>query len=367
MEEIQKHLYVLILAGGGGTRLWPESREQNPKQFLKIFGGSSLFQQAIDRAVHLTSPDKIFISTSEKYYSLVKKEARKIPAENIIREPMRRDTALAEGVGAVYIHRRDPEAVICNFPSDHLISPLPSFVAQMKQVAKIAYETNLFATVGIVPTRPHTGMGHIRARHPFPGYPESVLLGEKFVEKPPLEVAEKYTSSGEYFWNAHLFTWKAKVFLGLLKKCVPKTYSLLPKLEAALGTEKEKQTLQLVYQMAPTLATDYAVAEKLRKFICIPAKFTWSDVGDWAEVWKHLHQDSEGNVIMSGNGRGNFVGVDARNNLFILDRQLIATVNLHDMVIVDTQDSILICPKDDAQAVKKVVQILKDKELTKYL
>lgn len=366
MEKVQDHLYVLILAGGGGTRLWPVSREESPKQFLKFFGGKSLFDQTLHRALSLTSPDKIFISTSAKYFSLIQSIAKSIPAENIIKEPMRRDTAMAEGVGAAYIFHKDPDAVICNFPSDHLISPLSTFVQQMKQAAALAYETGQFVTLGVKPTRVHPGLGHIKAVKKFKHQP-GVLVGEKFVEKPPLDVAKKYTSSGEYYWNAHLFTWKAKVFLQLLNKYAPKVYAQLPRLQKAIDTDNERQVLQQAFQMAPTLATDYAVAEKLRKFICIPTKFTWTDVGDWKEVWNHLPKDTQGNVIFSTKGDANFVGIDSKDNLLMLDKQLVSMVGLSNMLVVDTPDAILICPKDDAQAVKKIVEMLKEQGLTKYL
>lgn len=367
MDQIQQHLYVLILAGGGGTRLWPQSREANPKQFMRLFGGKSLFELAMERALKLTTADKIIINTSAKYYDLIRKEAKQVPAENIICEPMRRDTALAEAVGALYAFKKDPEAVVVNLTSDHLITPVWDFARQVHHVARIAQETNMLVTIGIRPNKPHTGLGHIRARKPYPGYQENILLGEKFVEKPPYELAEKYTESGEYYWNAHIFTWKAKLFLDLIKKHAPKTYSMLPKLLDAIGTEKEKQTMQLVYQMAPSIATDVAVCEKLTKFVCVPARFKWSDVGDWAEIWKNLHHDQEGNVVMGNEGKGEYIGLDSKNNLLILDRQMIATIGLSDMVVVDTGDAILICPRKDSQSVKQIVQILKEKKMDKYL
>ena len=366
MEEVQKHLYVLILAGGGGTRLWPVSRDALPKQFLRLFGGKSLFQHALDRALALVPPDRIYISTAERYYDLIRKEARQIPSENIIQEPMRRDTALAEGVGAVYIHHRDPQAVICNFASDHLISPLSIFTRQMKMAAEAAYKTGLFTAVGIVPTKPHTGLGHIQARKHFPGQPDEILLGEKFVEKPLLELAKKYTKSGEYYWNAHLFVWKAAAFLQLLRKFAPKTYSLLPKLEKSLGSHEERQVLKLVFQMAPTLATDYAVAEKLKKFICLPATFSWSDVGDWQEVWKQLPHDADGNSFVSGNKK-TIISLESKDNLVYSKKQVICLSGIKDLVLIETKDSILICKRDNSQSVKKIVEALREKKLNKVL
>jgi mannose-1-phosphate guanylyltransferase len=367
MDEVQKHLFVLIVAGGGGTRLWPISRDASPKQFMSIFGGKSLFQLTLERALLLTLPERIYISTSEKYKKIIRQLAGKIPAENIICEPMRRDTALAEGVGATYIHKKDPDAVICNFCSDQLIAPMHQFVKQMKMAAKIANDSGLFTAIGIVPTRPHTGMGHMFAKKSFSQYGEDVLVGEKFVEKPEFELAKKYTESGEYYWNAHLFVWKAKVFLDLLKKYSPKTYAFLPKLEEALGTEKENQVLNQVFQMAPTLATDYAVAEKLNKYVCIPATFTWSDVGDWEEVARHLPGNSDNNSLVSSTKDVKIIGISSNNNLFYVNKPVIAAIGMENMIVIDTPDALLICSKKDSQSVKKVVQYLKDNNLTKYL
>lgn len=364
-NSYRDHLYVLILAGGGGTRLWPQSRDSSPKQFLKLFSGKSLYQLTLSRALKITSPSRIFISTNQKYSTLIKTTSKKIPPENIIVEPMRRDTALAQGIGALYIYHRDPQAVIINLASDHLISPVSTFVSQMRSAAKIASHGE-FVTVGVVPTFPHPGLGHIKAPQPHPKFPKA-KQGVKFEEKPSLPVARKYTASGHYYWNANLYVWKAKLFLDLLKKHSPKTAAFFPKLLTHLNSDKERQILQLVFQMAPAISVDYAVSEKIRRFVCIPAQFSWTDVGDWKEVWKNLPHDQLGNAIQGTRGRGDYVGLDSRGNLLFLDKQLVATVGLRDMLVIDTPDALLICPKDDAQAVKKVVQALKENRLLKYL
>lgn len=366
MEEIQKHLYVLILAGGGGTRLWPMSRESNPKQFLRLFHGKSLFQLTYERALKITSPDRILISTSAKYISHIKREVKQIKAENLISEPQRKDTALALGVPALYIYQRDPQAVIVNMTSDHLITPLPMFVRQMKEAACLASTENQLVAIGIKPRFPHTGLGHVHAVKKYPGQAEA-LIGTKFVEKPALPLAIKYTQSGEYYWNAGIYIWRADLYLHLLETHSPKTSAFFSKLSSAIGTDSENQVLQLVFQMAPSISVDYAVSEKLHKFICIPGQFNWTDVGDWKEVWNNLPQDSLGNVISGSKGKGEYAGIDSENNLIFLDKQLIATVGLHDFLIVGTPDAILICPKDSAQAVKKTVEFLREKKLTKYL
>jgi len=338
--------------------LWPLSRDDTPKQFLKLFDYKSLFQLTLDRALKLVPASRIFISTSQKYIPQVKKESKKISDENIIGEPMRRDTALAMGLGALYIQKRDPDAIIVNLASDHLIKPISIFIKNMLEAARFAFESDQVVTIGIRPKFPHTGMGHIK----FSGN-----KGLKFVEKPSLPLAKQYTSSGDYYWNANLYVWKAKVFLDLLKKHSPKTYSMFPKILNSMGTDKEREILQLTFQMAPVISVDYAVSEKLQKFICLPAGFSWTDVGDWNEVWKNLPKDSLGNVISGPKGKGKYIGLDSSNNLLFLDKQLIATAGVKDMLIIDTLESLLICPKNDAQAVKKIVEILKEQDLTKYL
>lgn len=367
MGQIQDHIYVLILAGGGGTRLWPLSREASPKQFVKLFKGKSLFQLTLERAKKLTTNDKIFLSTTTKYHQQVKKESRGIPGENIILEPIRRDTALAQGLAALYIYKKDPQAVIINLASDHLISPSDIFVRDLKLAAKVALETKLIVTMGINPEYPHIGLGHIKAYKKVKGFSPRVLKGEKFIEKPPMKLAKLYTKSGKYYWNANHYVWLAKTLIDELRTHSPKTSNMFPKILDAIGTDKEKQVIQLAFQMAPTISIDYALSEKLKSFICIPAEYSWTDVGYWDVVWNNLSKDSVGNVIEGPQGIGNYIGINSKNNLLFLDKKLVTTVGMENMLVVDTPDALLICPMDHAQGVKQVVQALKDNNLTEYL
>lgn len=364
MAKVQNHLYVLILAGGGGTRLWPMSRDASPKQFAKLFGGKSLLELTFERAKKIVPPSHIFISTSSKYLAEIRKEANAIPSENIIAEPMRRDTAMAMGLAALYIYNRDPQAVIINLASDHLVKPPKIYIEDLKSSAKIAFEQQAFVVIGVKPRYPHTGYGHIQVsgKNLSGG-----LKGKKFVEKPALPLAQRYTKSPNYYWNISQYTYPAKLYLDLLKKHSPKTCAMFPKILEAIGTDKERQTISLAFQMAPTISIDYAVSEKLNNFVLFPARFFWTDIGDWNEIWKNLDKDQLGNVIQGTKGQGEYIGLNSKNNLLFLDKQLVVTVGLENMLVIDTPDALLICPKDDSQSVKKIVEMLKIQKLEQYL
>ncbi len=249
--------------------------------------------------------------------------------------------------------------------ADHLISPLSTFKSQVYKAAKIAFETQKFVTIGVKPKYANSGYGHIKFK--IKTKENDIFVGEKFVEKPNLALAKKYTESGQYLWNSNLFVFSAKLMLGLLQKHAPKTSNLLPKIASDFGTERENQTIQLAYQMAPKISIDYAVVEKLTTYVCMQAQLRWTDVGDWQEVWKNLPKDTLGNVIEGPMGKGQYLGIDSKDNLFFLGKKLVTTVGLSNMIVVDTPDALLICPKDDAQGVKKIVEMLKEQKLTDYL
>jgi len=368
-SNFKDHLYALILAGGGGTRLWPKSRNATPKQFLPLFNKQTLTQITTDRFRKILPWERIYIVTvSEGYKKEILKEVPKLPAENIIVEPARRETGPAHGLGATYIYKKDPEAVIITESADRLVKPVPQYLKTLEVAAGVAFREKTLIALGVKPRYPHPGLGHIKR-----GKKWNVIEGvkfyklEKFVEKPPLALAKKYTASGNYYWNAGEFVWRADNLLESLSKHAPKISSELTKIYEVIGTKREKKVLQKAYESMPKIAIDYAVAEKEKNFLVVVGDFFWTDIGDWKEVWKNLPKDDQDNVIIDGKEPGGeVINLDTNNALVHTDGRMIAIIDVDDIVIVDTKNALLVCSKSKAQNVKKIVKQLK-KEKRKEL
>jgi mannose-1-phosphate guanylyltransferase len=366
----KKHLYALILAGGGGTRLWPRSTEATPKQFLKLFGNKTLTEITAERLSKFMPWERIYVVTATSEYGKeIDKLLPELPSENIIVEPMKRDTAAAHGIGALYIHRKDPSAVIVNAASDHFVSPVSNYIQTMHAAAKVAYSGDWLVAVGIKPTYPHTGLGHIkRGRQVDVSNGRIVYKLDKFVEKPRLELAKKFTDSGEYFWNANMYVWRADTFMQALKKHAPQIRTGMNKINSALGTKEENRVIFSEYEKMPKISVDYAVSEKADNFLTLVANFNWTDIGDWNEVWKNLPKDDIGNVIIGGNEpEGEVINIDTSDALVQTDGRLIAIIDVDNIVIVDTKKALLVCSKSKAQNVKKIVEILKQQGRSELL
>jgi mannose-1-phosphate guanylyltransferase len=368
-SNFEDHLYALILAGGGGTRLWPKSRNATPKQFLPLFNKQTLTQITTDRFRKILPWERIYIVTvSEGYKKEILKEVPKLLAENIIVEPARRETGPAYGLGTTYIYKKDPEAVIITEAADRLVKPVPQYLKTLKVAAEVAFREKTLVALGVKPRYPHPGYGHIKR-----GKKWNVIEGikfyklEKFVEKPPLALAKKYTASGNYYWNAGEFVWRADNLLESLSKHAPKISSELTKIYEVIGTKREKKVLQKAYESMPKIAIDYAVAEKEKNFLVVVGDFFWTDIGDWKEVWKNLPKDDQDNVIIDGKEPGGeVINLDTNNALVHTDGRMIAIIDVDDIVIVDTKNALLVCSKSKAQNVKKIVEQLK-KEKRKEL
>lgn len=361
-ESYKDHLYALILAGGGGTRLWPKSREKTPKQFLPFFNNKTLMQLTAVRFNKILPWEKIYVVTvSEEYKKEIIREVPRIKKENIIVEPARRETGPAHGIGAAFIYKKDPDAVIVTEAADRLVSPVSRYLRLLRKAAKVAYHDRVLVSVGVKPRYPHVGYGHIKR-----GERWQVVGGlqfykvDKFVEKPPLPLAIKYTKSGKYYWNAGQFVWRADSLLAALKKYAPDVYERVDNIMQGSGLVEE-------YEKMPKIAVDYAVAEKADNLYMVGSDFFWTDIGDWKEVWENSPRDNMGNVIFDGEEGADIINIDTSDALIHKDGRLIAVIDVDNIVIVDTKDALLVCSKSKAQNVKQIVEELKKKNKVTYL
>ncbi len=369
-DTYKKHLYALVLAGGGGTRLWPKSRNKSPKQFLPLFGKKTLTQITLERLNKILPWERMFVVTvSEDYKKEISKEVPNLPKENILVEPMRRETGPAHGLGALYISKIDPDAVLLTESADRLAKPVERYLTILQAAAKVAYEEKVMIAMGVTPRYAHPGLGHIKRGNKW-GRVDGVKFFklDKFVEKPPLELAKKYTKSGNYYWNAGQFVWRADTLLSSLKKHAPEVFANLEVIGKNIGTDKEVSTLAKSYEKMPKISIDYAVAEKDPNFLVVDGDFHWTDIGDWKEVWNNLPKDDNRNVIIDGEvPGGRAISVDTTDTLVHLDGRLVAVVDVDDVAIVDTKDILLVCKKSSAQSVKEIVERLKEENQKELL
>ena len=350
------------MVGGGGTRLWPVSRNKKPKQFLKLFHGQTLTQVTSYRFNKILPWEKIYaVTTSPEYKKEILNEVPEFLDKNIIVEPMKRNTAAAHALGALYIYKVDPEAVILNEAADHLVDPQREYLENQLSAAEAVYGRNLLLALGIKPTYPNVGYGYMKMGDKIGEYGGKHLFKlEKFTEKPDLETAKKYLSEGKYFWNGNQYVWGAKSFLDALSKHAPEISKGMNAISEALGTKDEGRTIKKIYEKLPDISVDYAVSEKADNFVIIIADYKWTDIGDWKEVWDNLPKDSSGNVIITGSEPGGeVINLDTTDALIHSDGRLIAAVDVDNLIVIDTKDALLITSKSHAQSVKKIVEKLK--------
>ncbi len=366
-KDFKNHLFVLIICGGGGTRLWPRSRKKTPKQFIKLLGEKTLFEQTMERARDLVPDERIFVVTNMDYVDEIITQG-KLSLKNIFAEPFGRNTGLAIAAGVAMVNKVDSQAVIINMWSDHLISPLSEFSANALLAAEVAFSNDVLVTVGLKPTFPHTGFGYIHAGEKMKEFTDGeVFKAKEFKEKPDLVNAKAFVKSGDYYWNTGMFTWSAKAFIKSVEKNAPSLAESLKKIEAAWGQDDEKKVIDEVYNKAEDISIDYAVAEKADNMALVLASFSWSDVGDWQQVAEKGKKDKGGNVIMSLGKEGEIYAIESKNNVVQYSDRLVALVGLENMIVIDTPDALLVCPKEKSQDVKKMVNLLKEKGKEKYL
>lgn len=362
------HTYAIILAGGGGTRLWPKSRNQSPKQFLKLVGEDTMMQMSAARINKLIPWERIIVVTNKLYKDDITKQLPELPKENVLAEPAKKDTALAMLVGALYAKQQDPEAVVINCASDHVVIDEKGFVAVMKAASQVASENEYLVSVGITPTRPATGFGYIKIGQGLKKIADGLTLFkvDSFTEKPNRATAQAFISTGQYFWNANMYVWSAKALQNAFKQHMPSLYELTFPL-TEMSRAKFADALPAIYEKADAISIDYAISEKADNLVLIPGDFGWNDVGDWKVVYDLGTQNLEGNVIIGEKDASNTLTVQSQNNLIHTNGKLIALVGISDMIIVDTEEILMIVPKSASQDVKKLVEKLKADKREEYL
>lgn len=339
--------YAIILAGGSGTRFWPLSKEEEPKQFLNICSDVPLIKQTINRISRIIEKKNIYIATNKIYHKKVKSCLKGLDTleENILFEPQPRNTFAPIGLLTNKIYNKDKEAVIIVLPSDHYIKDNTKFLNTLRKSTSLARK-DFIVTLGVKPRRAETGYGYIKAKSKKNGY----CLIEEFIEKPDIISADKFIRDKSFYWNAGIFIFRADVLLHEIKRLMAVDYDLIVKI-------KDKKSLNILWRHLTSISIDYAIMEKTRKMALLPANFGWTDLGSWSSMEEFLKKDRKGNISM-----GNCIDLGSKNTLCWSDNRILATIGLDNIIIVNTKDATLVCSKEKTQEVKKIVQLLKGRK-----
>ena len=348
---------AVIPAGGAGTRLWPRSRRSTPKHVLPLGGhGRPLLRETYERARSVA--DDVFVLTETRQREIIEAVLPEIDAEHLILEPSARGTTNAYGLAALTLSARDPDAVMVAMPADHVVGGVARARATVRAAVRAAANSESLVTVGLKPAFPSTGLGYIHA----PGRVSSgAVRVKRFIEKPDLARARRFVQAGGYYWNLAWFAWRLPVFIEELSKHAPSRLAALHRVLAARAAGDEAEAARL-YQRLTVDVIDRTVMERTDRLLLVPGDFEWADIGNWSELGDRVHPDARGNSV-----EGEHVLIDTHGSLVLGDRRLVAAIGLEDMIIVDTEDALLVCPRSRAQDVKKVVDALRRARKTKYL
>ncbi len=357
-------MYIVILAGGSGTRFWPLSRKKTPKQLMSVFGGRSMLQRTVERIIPL-NPEGILVVTNALQAEETERQLSFVPDDQltIVKEPLARNTAPAIGLAAAIIASLDPTAVMAVLPADHYIQGEEEFRATLER-ARLAAADMTLVTLGIRPGSPETGYGYIEAD--LKAGQEGVFPVSRFIEKPCREKAVELLSAGNNYWNSGMFVWRADVILDRIRTHMPELYTGLESLRipARLSDHSMARQVEALYAAIPAESIDYGVMEKADGVVVIPSSFGWSDVGSWSALPGLLEGDEHGNVVVD---KSRLVPLDSQGCLVLGGGKLVALLGVRDLVVVDTGDALLVCPRDRAQDVKNVVDELAGRGMTDLL
>lgn len=359
-----EHFYALIMAGGGGTRLWPMSRTSTPKQLLPLVEDQSMFRVSVERLAPLFTPDHVYIVAGRQHVDALRAQAPEIPAANFIAEPYGRDSGPAAALGISVIHKRDPQATVAILTADHHITEKERF----RQVLAAAYglaQQDRIVTLGISPSLPSTAFGYIRRGQPlgeFGAFAAYDSLG--FTEKPDLSTAMQFIRSGEYSWNSGMFIWRADRALREFERQQPSMFRLFSALKPAIDTPEYSDKLDAIWAEMSKISLDFAVMEGADRIAVIPIDIGWSDVGSWEALFDVLTLDESGNAVKGS--APDHIMIDTRSSLVYSDK-LTVMIGVENIVVVDTDDALMICTKERTQDVKEIVNMLRDRHYEHYL
>lgn len=361
---MNNNYYAIIMAGGIGSRFWPISRTSYPKQFIDILGtGKTLIQNTYDRFLKICPKENIYVVTNENYTGLVKDQLPDMTDSQILTEPVMRNTAPCVAYGSFKIDSLNSDAVIVVAPSDHLILDEAAFVAAIEKSLQTAAEQDCLITLGIKPSRPDTGYGYIQ-------YTDEAINGDfhkvkTFTEKPTLELAKTFIQSGDFLWNAGIFVWSAKTIVEAFGSHLPDMYEIFAEARSAYNTENEKPHIHQAYQQCVNISIDYGIMEKAENVYVLPSEFGWSDLGTWASIYQLAEKDYVGNAVIPSE---KVIMYDSSNCMVnVPAEKLVILSGLHDYIVVESNNTLLICPRDQEQQVKQVVADVKQKFGTVYI
>jgi mannose-1-phosphate guanylyltransferase len=366
LREWVTTVYCAIIAGGGGTRLWPKSRRRLPKQLLALQGGVSLFEMAAERVHPLCGDDRLYVVTSQELAPAMRQALPYVPSEHVIAEPAARQTALAIGLAAITVEKRDPTAILATVGADHLIDDVEGFRFCVRVAVEAASSGDYLITIGVRPTSPHTGYGYIQMGDQVHGVSRSKVNAVKsFKEKPDRATAQAYLNAGDYVWNTNYFVWSVASIMRAFERHAPATYAGLRRIQEALGTSREGDVAREVFSQLPAEPIDTAILEMANNILVVPAEFDWIDVGNWSDMYIVADEHEANHVVGSGTAPVLFEG--SSGCLVHRSNRLVALIGVEDLVVVDTDDAVLVLPKHRDQDVRRIVDRLRREGLDHYL
>lgn len=350
--------YAVIMAGGKGERFWPLSTSRTPKQVLSLIGEKPLIEMAVDFLGDLVPPENVLVITSAELTEPIADALHNVPRENIIGEPFGRDTAAVCALAAAITRKRGgDDASFCILTADHVIDGLPCFRQTLSDAFSVAENNDVLVTIGIQPDHPSTGFGYIEAAEPFKATGTSEFFeARRFVEKPDAATAAKYLAAGNYYWNAGMFVWSAAAILRALERFQPQLSALAVELTKNIDTPEFADALETAYSRLEKISIDYAIMEKADNILMVRGTFEWDDVGSWTALERHFAADKQNNVLV-----GKCEELDSHENIVYSKNRLTALIGVENMIVVQTGDVTLVCPKDRAQDIKQMVQMLRKK------